>query len=56
MTVLGCVNAIGQAIPPMVIFDSQKLNQEWTMGGLPGTTYGLRAQKGGLILNSFGGG
>lgn len=29
ITVLGCVNCTGQAIPPMVIFDTQKLNREW---------------------------
>ena len=45
MTVLGCVNVIGQAIPPMVIFDAQKLNQEWTMGEFPGTTYGAKHKR-----------
>ena len=26
ITVLGCVNAVGQSIPPMVIFEGQYLN------------------------------
>lgn len=41
ITVIGCVNAAGQAIPPFVIFDAKSLNMEWTEGEVPGTTYGL---------------
>ena len=32
MTIVGCINAIGQAIPPMVIFDAHNLNPAWTKG------------------------
>lgn len=32
ITIVGCANAAGQAIPPMVIF---KLNPAWTKGGIP---------------------
>ena len=39
MTVVGCTNATGQAIPLMVIFDAQKLNPKWTEGEFPGTKY-----------------
>ena len=38
VTIVGCV---GQVIPPMVIFDAQKLNTAWTEGEFPGTKYGL---------------
>ena len=41
ITVVGCINAIGQALPPFVIFDAKNLNLEWTTGEVPGTTYGL---------------
>ena len=38
---MGCVNAIGQAIPPMVIFEGKYLNLQWTTGEVPGTRYGM---------------
>ena len=41
ITVIGCVNATGTAIPPFVIFDAKSLNIEWTEGEVPGTIYGL---------------
>ena len=41
MSVLGCANAVGQAIPPMVIFDGKYLNYQWTLGEVPGTYYGM---------------
>ena len=41
ITVIGCVNATGTAIPPFVIFDAKSLNTEWTEGEVPGTIYGL---------------
>ena len=41
ITVIGCISATGQAIPPFVIFDAKSLNVEWTVGEVPGTTYGL---------------
>ena len=41
ITVIGCVSATGQAIPPFVIFDTKSLNMEWRKGEIPGTTYGL---------------
>ncbi len=43
VTVVGCVNAAGSAMPPFVIFDAKSLNMEWTVGEVPGTTYGLSA-------------
>ena len=30
VTIVGCVSASGHSIPPMVIFDAQKLNLAWT--------------------------
>ena len=41
ITVLGCVNAIGQSIPPMVIFEGKYLNHQWTEGEVPGMYYGM---------------
>ena len=41
ITVIGCCNGTGQAIPPMVIFNAKQLNPMWTQGEIPGTRYGL---------------
>ena len=41
VTVIGCINASGQAIPPFVVFDAKNLNLLWTEKEVPGTTYGL---------------
>ena len=41
ITVLGCANATGQAMPPFIIFDAKQLNILWTKGEVPGTRYGL---------------
>ncbi len=41
VTVVACASAVGQAIPPMIIFDAQNLNHAWTKGEVPGTRYGL---------------
>ena len=34
VTIVGCASASGHALPPMVIFDAQKLNPAWTEGSL----------------------
>lgn len=41
ITVVGCVNAIGQVLPPLIIFNAKNLNLDWTVGEVPGTMYGL---------------
>ena len=41
ITIIGCGNAVGQSIPPMVIFEGKYLNHEWTIGEIPGTLYGM---------------
>ena len=41
VTVVGCANASGQAIPPMIIYDAASLNPAWTRDEVPGTKYGL---------------
>ena len=41
ITIVGCVSATGQAMPPFVIFDAKQLNPHWTRGEVPGTRYGL---------------
>ena len=41
ITILACGNAVGQALPPMVIFEGKNLNHAWTVGEIPGTLYGM---------------
>ncbi len=41
VTVVACASAVGQAIPPMIIFDAQNLNHAWTKDEVPGTRYDL---------------
>ncbi len=41
ITILGCANALGQTVPPMVIFEGKYLNYQWTDGEVPGTYYGM---------------
>ena len=41
ITVLACVNAIGNSLPPMVIFDRQTFPIEVATGEIPGTIYGF---------------
>ncbi|XP_065894182.1 uncharacterized protein [Dysidea avara] len=41
ITIVACINAISQTMPPFIIFDAKNLNMEWTRGEVPGTTYGL---------------
>ena len=44
ITVIGCANAAGQSVPPMVIFEGKYLNHEWTIGEVPGTFYGMSSK------------
>lgn len=37
VTIVACANAIGQAIPPMIIFRGQRINSDWELGMPPGT-------------------
>ena len=41
ITVVGCVSAGGQCLPPMVIWDRKNLPPELAVGEIPGTIYGL---------------
>ena len=41
VTIVACGNAAGQALPPMIIFDTKNLNHAWTSNEVPGTKYGL---------------
>ena len=41
---IGCANAAGQSVPPMVIFEGKYLNHEWTIGEVPGTFYGMSSK------------
>jgi hypothetical protein len=52
VTVVGCVNASGHCIPPMVIWDRKNLNPELAIGEVPGTIYGL-SSKGWMDMELF---
>ena len=41
ITVLGCVSAAGQVIPPMVVFSGKRFNHSLSDGEIPGTLYGM---------------
>ena len=41
ITMLACGNAIGQAMPPMVMFDGKNHNYQWMVGEVPGMFYGM---------------
>ena len=41
ITVLVCANAAGSVVPPMVIFEGQRFNPEWSKGEVPDTLYGM---------------
>ena len=41
ITIIACANALGQCLPPMVIFEGKYLNHQWTLGEVPGTYYGM---------------
>ena len=41
VTVIACVSASGQCMPPSVIFDTKRLNLEWRNSEVVGTSNGL---------------
>lgn len=44
ITVVGCVSAGGQCLPPMVIWDRKNLPPQLAVGEIPGTIYGLSSK------------
>ena len=52
VTVVGCVSASGQCLPPMVIWDRKALPPELAVGEVPGTIYGL-SEKGWMDQELF---
>lgn len=44
ITIVGCVNAAGYCLPPMVIWDRKNLSPDLTVGEVPGTVYGLSSK------------
>ena len=36
VTIVGCANAAGQVLPPIIIFDVKKINDAWTKDEDPG--------------------
>ena len=41
ITIVGCVSATGQVLPPMVVWDRKTLTPKLAEGEVPGTIYGL---------------
>ena len=41
ITMLVCANAAGSVIPPIVIFEGQRFNPEWSKDEVPDTLYGM---------------
>ena len=41
ITVVGCVNAVGNAIPLMIIYAAKTFNADWCKSDVPGTSYAL---------------
>ena len=41
ITVIACANAAGSVLPPMVIFEGQRFNPEWSKGEVADTLYGV---------------
>ena len=41
ITILACANAAGSVFPPMVFFEGQRFNSDWSKGEVPNTLYGM---------------
>ena len=52
ITVVACVSASGNYIPPMIVWDRKSLKQEWTTGEVAGTLYGM-SSKGWMDMSLF---
>ena len=52
VTVVACSSAVGQALPPMVIFDAKNLNHVWKRNEVSGSKYGL-SDKGWINTDLF---
>ena len=44
ITVLACVNAAGNCIPPLIVYDRKNIKREFHTGEIPGTLYGTSAK------------
>ena len=52
ITVVGCVSASGQCLPPMIVWPRKKMKPELAFGEVPGTVYGL-VQRGWMTQQLF---
>jgi len=52
ITIVACGNAVGQIIPPTIIYEGKKMNHSWTNGEVPGTMYGC-SDKGWITTDLF---
>ena len=41
VTVIACISASGQVMPPFVIFNAKRLNMDWRKNEVVGSSYGL---------------
>ena len=44
ITIVGCVSATGQVLPPMVVWDQKTLTPKLAEGEVSGTIYGLSSK------------
>ncbi|XP_065915821.1 uncharacterized protein [Dysidea avara] len=51
-TVVACINAVGQAIPPYVIYNAKTLNPRWMENGVAGARY-ARSENGWIDTELF---
>ena len=52
ITIQGCISAIGQLLPPYILYSGQRLMFDYTQGGPAGTRYGV-SQKGWMTEVNF---
>lgn len=52
VSIVGCGNALGQAIPPFILFKGKRLKPEWTDHLPPGST-AMMTQKGSMTNEAF---
>lgn len=52
ITVVACGNAAGNMLPPLIIFDTKKIQHAWTKDEVPGSKYGT-SEKGWITTELF---
>jgi len=52
ITVVACGNAVGNVLPPLIIFDAKNMQHAWTQGEVPASKYGT-SDKGWITTELF---